>query len=389
MKRLLYLASGAYESAYQELPFDRLYFVDANRKLKESFRFASKHHRFLASDALLAVDYLIRKQLKIDCLVVVNEGLFEGSGHYPMFSDFLMGYLSPILKDDFLLITDLHPYRTTSYKALTKLDWGVQIKEELFPGHPNYIAPSIFTQQNTNNTDFGQVFSMKKIKKQIPLAEVNTTVKVSITHGSIWEDAEDLDFIGLNLKSAMALSSPPSNKSKTTSAFFLTNPKVRDIRGFSLEEVLKQALEQTASTIGLVPWGCSDYSVILPFLSQLENSSIKEIRFYHLNANDFSAIYEGYADWIMQRYPGFFTQFSNNNHLRLNFYKVIKKGCGETIIKLCELIAFYSEQEKESFNFSEIKWKANELSVSSRTPNQYIRGLIRMSEEMGSRSGFK
>jgi hypothetical protein len=107
MKRLLYLASGAYQSAYKTLPFERMYFVDANRKLKESFRFASKHHRFLASDALLAVDYLIRKQLKIDCLVVVNEGLFEGSGHYPMFSDFLMGYLSPILKDDFLLICDV------------------------------------------------------------------------------------------------------------------------------------------------------------------------------------------------------------------------------------------------------------------------------------------
>jgi hypothetical protein len=110
MKRLLYIASGAYESAYQELPFDRLYFVDSNRKLKESFRFASKRHRFLAMDALFAVDYLISKQIKIDCLVVMNEGLFQGSGQYPMFSDFLMGYLSPILKDDFLLITDLHPY---------------------------------------------------------------------------------------------------------------------------------------------------------------------------------------------------------------------------------------------------------------------------------------
>ena len=37
-----------------------------------------------------------------------------------------MGYLSPFLKDEFMLITDLNPYQTTNFKALAKLDWAVE-----------------------------------------------------------------------------------------------------------------------------------------------------------------------------------------------------------------------------------------------------------------------
>jgi hypothetical protein len=382
MKTMLYLVSGSFKNEYINLPFDSMYFINSDRALKKSFQGYPNRVKFIGKDALCAIDVLKKDGVKIDYLVVINEGLYEGGASYPIFSDFLMGYLSPILKDEFILITDLQPYLTTHYKALTKLDFGVLKIEEVLSTHPKYIAPSLFTEYyHTKDVNFGQVFVMKKVKQHSLLSLFSSKFNVSLVHGSIWHDELDLDFIGLNLNNSVPLRGSVIRGVSTSKDFFLSKTNVHNIYGLSMKEIIQQAESQGSIKIGIVPWGYSDYSYTLPFLSQLETKSIKEIRFYHLNASDFSAIYEGYAQMIIQEYPHFFSNFLNNNHLLKNFHEVIKKGAGDSVLKLCELIDHTIDSDREVFNFSFIKWESNTFRISSRTQNQYIIGLIRMCEE--------
>jgi hypothetical protein len=123
MKTLLYLASGKYYPEYAALPFDRLIFVDRSQGYAKSYPENNPQIRFIVADALRAIDMLKQEEVKVDCLVSVNEGLDEGGGNYPIFSGFLMGYLSPLLHDTFTLVCNLNNYKS-KYKILNKLDWG-------------------------------------------------------------------------------------------------------------------------------------------------------------------------------------------------------------------------------------------------------------------------
>ncbi|RAR73731.1 hypothetical protein [Flavobacterium aciduliphilum] len=182
-KNLLYLASGGYKPEYENLPFDHLYFVDGNANFKKSYPENHPKITFLGMDALFAVDYLKSKQVKIDCLVIINEGLYEGGGSYPLFSDFLIGYLSPILKEEYLLICDLR-YYDSNLNAVTKMDWGHKILKKITSKDYEYINPKLFTSHREFSPDkaFGNVFLMKKDHKVTTIKSLNPSIKIEIVH---------------------------------------------------------------------------------------------------------------------------------------------------------------------------------------------------------------
>lgn len=290
-RNLLYLASGCYKPEYENLPFDHMYFVDGNSNFKTSYPEGDPNITFLGMDALLAIDHLKSKQVKIYCVVLINEGLWQGGGSYPLFSDFLIGYLSPILQEEYLLICDLS-YYDSNLNAVTKMDWGHRILKKLTPEDNNYINPKLFTSYREFLPDevFGDVFLMKKEEKVTPLKSSNAVVKIEIVHGSIWEDEVDLDFMGLNLKSNHSLVGRNSN-TRNVVEFFESKPKVHNIKEKTFSEILTLCNTHKAKRIGLVPWNNGNYDQILNLVNTMPENKIESIRFYHLNKGDFKDLY--------------------------------------------------------------------------------------------------
>jgi len=140
-KTLLYLASGEIYEDYCKLPFKKMIFVD---RQNQDISFQDDRINFIRADALFAIEQSRNNKIKIDYLVSINEGILEGGGNYPVLSDFMLGYMSPILSDEFFLIYDPSYYRSL-YMNLNP-EWGFK-KTVVNSEDPGYIFPSMFSYQ--------------------------------------------------------------------------------------------------------------------------------------------------------------------------------------------------------------------------------------------------
>lgn len=381
-KTLLYLASGGYKPEYENLPFDHLYFVDGNSNFKKSYPENHPKITFLGMDALFAIDYLKSKQVKIDCLVLINEGLWQGGGSYPLFSDFLIGYLSPILQAEYLLICDLS-YYDSNLNAVTKMDWGHKIIKKLTSEDIGYINPKLFTSYREFSQDetFGNVLLMKKERKVTSLNSDSKGVKIEIVHGSIWEDEDNLDFIGLNLRSKHQLVGRTNGKQNVVD-FFESKAKVHNIKEKQFSEIMDTCIKSDVKRVGLVAWNNGNYEEIVNLINALPSNNLESIRFYHLNKGDFEDIYALYASSIIENYPIFFGEINNDNMRLLQFQEVVALGYSQAIEKLCEVITLHTTKNTNHFYFTQIKLKLGKLRIYTNSKDLYILGLIRMTEEM-------
>jgi hypothetical protein len=308
MKTLLYLASGEYYPEYETLPFERLIFVDRSQSYAKSYPKNNPRIRYIAADALFAIDMLKQEGVKIDCLVSLNEGLYGGGGNYPIFSGFLMGYLSRLLNDKFTLVCNLN-YYASELKILNKLDWGFKKNKMLKPSMPDYIDPALFSysQHQSKNANFGNVFIMEREKSEIAFNLPDSLTKIKIIHGSIWEDEQTLDVIGLNLLSKYSLrdnnndnlnknnKKNENTKINTVNQFFNAKPKVMDISGKSFSEIVENCEGKGFKHIGLTPWNKGNYQDVINYLRNLNDKTFDSINFYHLNKKDFKVLRE--FDW--------------------------------------------------------------------------------------------
>jgi hypothetical protein len=283
---LLYLASGPYRPIYEELPFDNVILVDRSIRKNDEVPAGSKV-TLIPGDALPGIRRLKQeKDLRINCLVSVNEGLYGGGGDYPIFSDFLLGYLSPILADELLIITDINYYKPAQIaKKVKKMDWGFD-KIEINSNHPRYIDPRIFTTYGgQERPNYGDVFLLTRTNKR-NLLSLNEKLPVELMHGSIWEYEQSLDLLGINLR-------PRENENARYSInrFFQSHNKVYNIHSKSIEEILAHAEDRKVEYLGLTPWMKGDYGHVIEFLRNYQPRYLKKLSFFHLRRNDFRMLY--------------------------------------------------------------------------------------------------
>jgi hypothetical protein len=310
-KNLLYLASGPYIPSYKDLPINNLYLVDRtafnfnysqnnseNRHRKFSFQsrgfFAGKCNNVyeIGRDAFPAIDYLKENKVKIDILVSINEGLYEGGGTYPIFSDHLMGYLSPVLKDEILLICNLSYYSIEFIKQM-KLDWGFNKIAKVLPDEPDYIAPALFTSyiRKEDYHQFGNVFRMKRNFQEKELLFKNLPdTKIRVKMGSIWDDADRLDMLGISLFNNFSLYDRIL-KYQGIKDFIVSKPKVFDLYCKNMDEIIDFAAQNNLKNIGLCPWMNGSYGQVIDFLQNIKSSDLDSITFYHLNRGDYKQLY--------------------------------------------------------------------------------------------------
>jgi hypothetical protein len=311
-RNLLYLASGNFSTNYDLLSLDKIYLVDRNfsafkhqksinnRKNNSFINFHSDGSKSLQilgieRDAFPAIDILKKNNVKIDYLVSINEGLEEGNGSYPIFTDILMGYLSPVLNEEIILIYD-PSYYTWNYGALRKLDWGYKKTEDIKSSNCDYIPPVLFAP-NLNpltNPGFGNIIGLKKIRseKMLNFGNLNNT-KISVKLCSIWDDEDNLNMIGINLINNFPLKDRPLEIQDihTVKDFMLSKNKVYNINGKNIKEIIEYAERNNLKHIGLCPWMNGRYEDVIAFLRNLKTCKLDSITFYHLNRNDYKQFY--------------------------------------------------------------------------------------------------
>ncbi len=289
MKTLVYLASGEYRRAYENLPYDQIICVDRCSELVRTYPQQGTKVRFIGRDALFAIDQLQQEGTQIDALVSMNEGLFEGGGSYPIFSGFLMGYLSPLLAEELVLICDLSYYNQSNMKGLSRLDWGYEKLREIKRGEEGFIDPHQFYNNSGENPDRGNQFILRKANKKT-LVQNQHGVDVQILQRSLWEDKSRLDFIAFPLSSRHGLLSGLEQGIHSPAEFFLRKG-VSDIEKLTFLEILDLARNQGAQRLGIGPWNNGQYREVFEILQSDAVRGFQSIYFYHLRPNDYRELY--------------------------------------------------------------------------------------------------
>jgi hypothetical protein len=294
-RNLLYLASGSYHPIYEQLNFDNIYLVDHKFGNNQNGNSDSKV-KIIAKDALLAIDELKSKNIRFDAVVSLNDGMLEGGGTYPIFSDAVLGYLNPLLRDEVLVITDLKYQGSIKLaRSVSKMQFGFDALK-LNSTSPDFLHPSLFCnsmqqQNNFYDNDFGDIYKLSRSRKE-SCFKLHNGLKIKLIKDSIWRDEQNLDLLGLNIDSKQALGGQRGRGIKSVNDFFFNSKSnTLQIRGKSFEQILQICLEKNVRTLGLCPWLKGQYKALFEALNSKEAAMLDEISFYHIRNTDFKELY--------------------------------------------------------------------------------------------------
>ena len=290
-RTLLYMASGGYRDDYEKLTYEKVILVDKSSKNRNVDLPNNSKVTFLNMEATSAIDYLKSKKIKVDCLVLINEGLYQGGGIYPFFSDFFIGLIHPILSDEFLLVTDINHYQTANFKTrIGKMNWAVEKINTIKPNVSDLLKPSVFSysqhaKNKANDPDFGNIFHLKLVPDTSVIRSFGN-ISIELKHGSVWNDMDQLDFVGCKFED------PNSNYMKFNNLSNKTDRKIQlvDISSLSTVQILSLCREKNINHIGLIPWLNGNYSDFYDVISKNKFEKPLKITLYHLHKEDYKSL---------------------------------------------------------------------------------------------------
>lgn len=277
MKTLVYFASGPNRTEYQQLDFDRIILVDncfKNRRRYPKSIFNKGKVTCIGMDCLESIEYLKKANITIDCFVSLNEGLYEGGGSYAINSDFFLGYIMPLLKDNYVHIMNREYYHNM-YNV--SMDLPFEIKE-ISENEKDYISPFTFSKDDYHK-GHAKVYKMTRIFKTQNFS-FNSRLKFSISHDSIWNYYEKLDLIVISFTQ------------QGQGTYFDKLPKIINLNSNSIDGVFEHCKTNMIEKIGFTPWGNGYYGSFIRRLKDFEEDFPKEIFLFHLNKDDYKEIKE-------------------------------------------------------------------------------------------------
>lgn len=385
-KTLLYLASGEYRDIYEMLPYEKIILVDKSPRYKRVDLPVDSKVTFLNMEATAAVSVLKKNKIKIDCLVIINEGLYGGGAIYPFYSDFFIGFLHPILSDEFLLVTDIKHYESCGLKTrIGKMNWGIEKIKSLKPNINDVLKPGIFsyTQHALNdiyNLNYGNIFHLRLVQKDAVYRSFGN-ITLELKHGSIWKDENDLDAIGCFIK---------ESRFKEINFSYLckkTNQKVNlfDVDKLSFDKIISLCQEKKIKHIGLVPWLKGEYSVFFDWIQKNKVNSPIKITLYHLNKEDYKALYPCFGIYFYTKYKYLFYKLYEDPIQWNIFESVLDMKTGYFLDKMCHEIDLYYKNNPNIKNipFSQIKLKFGRVIIyMSMNRDKYINALINLTKSL-------
>ena len=277
MRTLVYFASGCDRPEYHELDFDKVILIDNCFKNKKGYPknvFNKGKVNCIGMDCLESVEYLKNENIKIDCFVSLNEGLYEGGGSYAINSDFFLGYIMPLLKDNYIHIMN-RDYYHNMYNVSMDLPFEMN---EISENENDYISPFTFSKDDYHK-GHAKVYKMKRIFKTQNFS-FNSRLKISISHDSIWNHYEKLDLIVISFTQ------------QGQGTYFDKLPKIINLNSNSIDEVFEHCKTNKIEKVGFTPWGNGYYSSFINRLKDFEGDFPKEIFLFHLNKDDYREIKE-------------------------------------------------------------------------------------------------
>lgn len=277
MKTLVYFASGPNRPEYQELDFDRIILIDncfKNRRRYPKSVFNRGKVTCIGMDCLESIEYLKNENIKIDCFVSLNEGLYEGGGSYAINSDFFLGYIMPLLKDNYVHIMN-RDYYHNMYNV--SMDLPFEMKE-ITENEKYFISPFMFSRENYHK-GHAKVYQMTRIFNTQDFL-FSPRLKISINHDSIWNYYDNLDLIAISFKQ------------QGQGNYFDNLSKTINLNSCSIDEIFKHCRINRIEKIGFTPWGNGYYNSFINLLKDFEGDYPKEIFLFHLNKGDYRGIKE-------------------------------------------------------------------------------------------------
>ena len=236
--------------------------------------FSDRKITCVGMDCLESIAYLKQENVKIDCLVSLNEGLSEGGGSYAINSDFFLGFVMPLLNNSYIHIMNKRYYQ--GFPSRVSMDLPYEIIE-IDSGSSQYLSPSIFSDYDSA-IDGAKVFQMNRLTTNDNEIIISPKIKIKIIHDSIWNYYDDLGAIVISFTQ------------QGQGDFFDKIPKVLNLSKLTISEVLNYCDCHKINKIGFTPWGSGYYRNFIWNLKSLKSDYPSEILLFHLNKNDYKNI---------------------------------------------------------------------------------------------------
>lgn len=314
---LAYFASGSYKKHYKYLKFKNIYLIDyysfspnkygiINRDLLDDYysfdtglnkRIKIKKNEnntvyLMDMNVFEAVYYFRQNNIKLDCVVNINEGLYEGGGKYSLKTHQFLGYLMPILKREFLYIVE-YPHL---FKENEKLIEGKRFRRKfrkffnygyskilLEKNDSRYLDPYIFSDYQWCYKKTVNVFVEKNKPKLIKIKLKNNKINFYLLNDSIWNYQNDLDFIITTYNYIF---------DDFLQTYYIMhnviNVSSNDYaKYYKILSLLKLFNEKKIYRIGLMPPRFYNIEVLVNMLNDNDFNYPKEIILFHLDKNDY------------------------------------------------------------------------------------------------------
>jgi len=276
MRTLVYFASGPLREEYHDLDFDKIYLIDncfrSRNRIPENL---SQNDKItcMGMDCLKSIEFLKQKNVKIDCFVSLNEGLYEVGGSYPINSDMFLGYAMPIFKDRYIHIMNKN-YYSNGYHVNMDLPYSM---DEIKESDSNYISPFIFSKSDYHK-GHAKVFQMEKMSSINKTISISLFVKVNIIYDSIWNYTSDLEAIVISF-----LEQGQRN-------FFEQIPNVLNMNLMDLDAILDYCKLNNIENIGFTPLTRVNYENFFKKIITYSKNRPLNVHLFHLNKNQYQEL---------------------------------------------------------------------------------------------------
>jgi hypothetical protein len=276
-KVLLYLSSGAYQPEFQDLPFD--WMIAADRVHRDNGLDGKVLKLAFDNNAVLRL--LLLHQIRIDCVLAVNDGCVEGGNEGCAYRGSALGRLLPILQDESLWITD----HSSGWRR-----WGFSIQDGILPdGFPANLA-------SHRHHDLKTLLLRRDQRPSIELGSGSTRIRV--THDSACGHLSNLDVLLVpeRLSGAIGFWSyfHPFRASTTDPSVDCQEPVAPELVVMgsrpiqSILQVAKELDARGVKRLGVLPsFGQFSQSVVEELLEH-EFCCIESIEFFYLKRGDFA-----------------------------------------------------------------------------------------------------
>ncbi|MDR2643532.1 MAG: hypothetical protein LBC74_12145 [Planctomycetaceae bacterium] len=313
MSTLIYFASGAFKPEYENLPFDNIYLIDlwSFKNKAKKFENPNDYIEFeplrigkvtcVNSECLKAVNYLKSQNVKADCYVTANTSCHSRPKRCPLGLPFFIGYVMPILKDDYVHITNLKKYYGSTDKNVIDLPYEI---DQITKDDNRYIDPAIFVHGNTKDVE---IFRMRKKCEVVNIA-IDSKIKISVIRDSIWNYYDKLDLVVHSVSDferrnffdriPKVITWNHLVRSKRVYCLYSLSENVWQSKfeiSNDLDAIFAHCVQNKINKVGFMPWGNGNYNVFVEKIQNYKNKYPKEIILFHLNKNDYKELTTKYA----------------------------------------------------------------------------------------------